>query len=249
MNERTPLRKKPSGHFFVLTQYNPPEEEGGGGAGDAGGGGEADGTTSGGAVEEVTTKSERSGEEKRRKRKTARRPQAEQRVVPDPQLQTRINPVLCLVPRTARLVNAKLEEARRHAAVTTVMYAFTIVHGRLRHVQDCVLFESSAEYRRANEEDGAAPQPLPQAISDNQLAAEMHYCQAEYEVVAAIVLYLRTLPSGALHTLVMKQPYRVENRAATASLWDRLWQPAHLRGHYYKVVVDFMQTKYIALGM
>jgi hypothetical protein len=245
MNERTPLRKKGSGHgYFLLTSTRTTEisREDDASTTVSGGGGLADRSV--GEEELYTVKSVRSGntdggeERPRFQKKPSRRLVTESRIVPDPQLQLKINPAMCLVTNTEKDLARRIELARRKGDVTIVVYAFTLVNREFRHVADCGKFEAREEYRSLS----ACYEAEVEAVNENQLCAFMYYNQGHYEIVAAIMLYLRTNPGGPLHTLMLRQPYRAPN--CSASRWDRFWQPT-LRGQYFKLIVDFTQSRYL----
>jgi hypothetical protein len=232
MNENSPLKNnnnKAGGGFYVLTSYSTEECVGDPAESSSGGGGE-----------------DTSGGERRRKFSRIRKENSILKRVPPPPTTTIVTTMappsqsgvaeaFRILERMELLVNARLKEADRVKDPTPVIIAFTILEGtRYADVADVSAFEKGEEYTQHRA--GAV------AITDDQLCVDMQCCKWEFKGVVSVLLYLRggVMKDSPLHTVIQRQTYKTKN--SCENLLERFCQPS-LRGHYYRVLVDFAQSQ------
>lgn len=129
-----------------------------------------------------------------------------------------------------RLARAELKDS---GDPTPVIMAFTLIERfQYKNVVRTAEFESSVEYRSQPHSQAA-----PEAITDDQLRADMDDCKEELTGVCAMQTYLR---SRGYHVMVWRKPYKQAN--CDDSLMAR-WIEPYLSGYYYKLVVDLSRSR------
>jgi hypothetical protein len=214
MDESSPLNKRKP--FFVLTSYNSEESEGEQSAG---------GSTSTYA-------------ERRQQRRTLR-PRSEKYILkcvdnngPTTPEARAMRESFHIVPKMEGIVKARLKHARESGDPTPVIIAFTLIDGtRYGNVINTGEFEKTPEYLQQRTQPGCA-------VGDDQLCVDMQYCKRDYKGIVGVLLFLRSVESGVLHTVIERQSYKTKN--TSENLFERLMTPS-LKGYYYKVLVDFAQ--------
>jgi hypothetical protein len=134
---------------------------------------------------------------------------------------------LTIIANTERQINEKIRDALKERNVTPVLVAFTLMHDRYTVVEDTKKFEQSTQYTMNDAER--------KAISENQFCIDMQSFPFEYKSIASIFIYLRQGQSP-MHIVIMRQPIRNE------SFFIKFFIPS-IVGYYYKILVDFSQTK------
>ena len=133
------------------------------------------------------------------------------------------------------VVDYRLREARRTRDPAPVIVAFTLLGDtHYGNVIDTTKFESTAEYRYQRKQSDHAVL----AIVQDQLMVDMSHCKNEYKGICTALLYLHRM-EWPMHVVIYRETYKVKN--PSESLWECLWQPC-LKGHYYKIMVDFGQS-------
>ena len=140
---------------------------------------------------------------------------------------------LAILQHTELAVNDIIRRATNEENITPLIMAFCIVGDVYSNIELTRVksFEESPHYVLS--ENG------PRAISEDQLCIDMLKFPVQYKKMASVLIYLHSLESP-MHTIIQKHQLKVKNESD--SFFDRWMTPFHT-GHYYKLLVNFAQTK------
>lgn len=139
---------------------------------------------------------------------------------------------LAILQHTELAVNDIIVRATRDEMITPVIMAFMIVgdvHSNIP-LNDIKSFEHSPQQYVLSER---------KAITEDQLCLDMMKFPSQYKSLAGVLIYLHAMESP-MHTIIQKQQLKVKNE--NDGFFDRWMTPFHA-GHYYKLIVNFAQTK------
>jgi len=135
---------------------------------------------------------------------------------------------LRIVQHAQQVVTRRINDALGKELGAVVVLAFTIVDGVFGEVVDTDVFETSSTVRMQR----------AVAITTDQMCLEIMAHPQHHKFVASVLLHLQRECESPLHTIISKQRLRTE----TGPWWQRLFNQER-DGHYYKLVVDFTQTR------
>lgn len=139
---------------------------------------------------------------------------------------------LAILQHTELALNDIITRATRDEIITPIIVAFMIVGDVYSNIplNSIKSFEHSPEQYTLGD---------TRAISEDQLCLDMMKFPSHYKSMAGVLIYLHAMESP-MHTIIHRQQLRVKNESD--GFFERWMTPFH-SGYYYKLIVNFAQTK------